>query len=289
MSEAGAQSPHLEEEQKKQAEKSAPLRATVIHEVIRKEGETDVELGMATLVWSGLAAGLSMGFSYATQALLKSDLPRAGWAHPIASLGYVVGFAIVVLGRQHLFTESTLSAVLPALTARTWAATRKMLRLWGLVLSANIVGTWIFAAVLAFANPLGPEAAPSLASLSAESVSNGSAETFVKAIFAGWLIGLMAWLLPTVGSAKVLIIALLTWVIALARLSHVIAGSAEAAYGVWTGAASLGDYLLRFFLPTLLGNVIGGAALVAMLNHAPVREEMDEGAGQGTEIPRQQG
>lgn len=286
MSEAGAQSPHLEQAQKKQAEESAPLRATVIHEVIRKEGQEDLELGIATLLWSGLAAGLSMGFSYAVEALLKADLPHAPWAHVVASFGYVVGFAIVVLGRQHLFTESTLSAVLPVLTARTGEMLLKMLRLWGMVLAANIVGTWIFAAVLAWANPLGPEALPSLASLSAESMANAFGETLIKAVFAGWLIALMVWLLPTAGPAKIAIIALLTWVVALGKLSHIIAGSAEAAYGVWTGAADVGDYLMKFFLPTLIGNLVGGAALVAMLNHAPVRQEMN-GAEEASEIPSQ--
>jgi formate/nitrite transporter FocA (FNT family) len=227
-----------------------------------------------------------MGFSYATQALLKSALPHEAWAHVLDSFGYIVGFAIVVLGRQHLFTESTLSALLPALTERTAAMMLKVLRLWGVVLAANIVGTWIFAAVLAYANPLGSEAVSTLSSLSAESLANGFGETLIKAIFAGWLIALMVWLLPTASSAKILIIGLLTWVVALGKLSHIIAGSAEAAYGVWTGAASIADYLMKFFVPTLIGNLIGGVALVAMLNHAPVREEMGSDP-EGAEIPSQ--
>jgi formate/nitrite transporter FocA (FNT family) len=163
----------------------------------------------------------------------------------------------------------------------------KMLRLWGIVLAANMVGTWIFAGVLAYANPLGPDTIPSLASLSAESLSNGFGETLVKAVFAGWLIALMVWLLPTAGPAKIVIIALLTWVVALGKLSHIIAGSAEAAYGIFTGAATIGDYLMKFFVPTLIGNLIGGVALVSMLNHAPVREEMGA-AEEGAEIPSQQ-
>lgn len=273
-----SESPHLEQGQKKQAEESAPLRATVIHEVIREEGEADLALGAPTLLWSGLAAGLSMGFSYATQALLKTQLPDETWAHAIAAFGYVVGFAIVVLGRQHLFTESTLSALLPTLTRRNAETVLKTLRLWGLVLCANLVGTWLFAAALAYVHPFGPETLPALTDLSAQSLANGFGETLVKAVFAGWLIGLMVWLLPPAGSAKILIIALLTWVVALGKLSHVIAGSAEAAFGVLRGDAGVGDYLMRFLIPTLIGNVIGGAALVAMLNHAPVRHEMDAAA-----------
>lgn len=277
MAEPGSQSPHLEAEQKKQAEKSAPLRAMVIHEVIRAEGEADLELGSDTLIWSGLAAGLSMGFSFAVEALLRSDLPATPWRHAIASFGYVTGFTIVVLGRQHLFTESTLSAALPALTRRDGKTVGRMLRLWGLVLCSNLVGTWLFAAALAWVNPLGPQAADSLRSLAAETVAHPFGLTLVKAVLAGWLIGLMVWLLPTAGSAKILIIALLTWIVALGRLSHVIAGSTEAAYAVFTAQASAVDYLGRFLVPTFLGNLVGGGALVALLNHAPVSSEMQQG------------
>lgn len=274
MAEHGSDSPHLDQEEQKQASRHAPLKALVIHEIIRAEGEAELQRSNSALLWSGLAAGLSMGFSFAVQALLQSGLPAAPWRHLVASLGYVVGFAIVVLGRQQLFTESTLSAVLPVLTRRDGKSLIAMLRLWGLVLAANLVGTWIFAAAVAYANPFGPDAQASFNELSRETVAHPFGLTFVKSIFAGWLIALMVWLLPTAGSARILIIALLTWVVALGRLSHVIAGSSEAAYGVLIGQAALSDYFGRFLLPTLLGNTLGGAALVAMLNHAPVSEEM---------------
>jgi formate/nitrite transporter FocA (FNT family) len=277
MSEAGASSPHLDPGQEKQAEDHAPLRGVVIHEIIREEGETDLQRPAAALLWSGLAAGLSMGFSFAVQALLKAYLTAESWAHVVAGLGYSVGFAIVVLGRQQLFTESTLTAAIPALTRRDAETTTAMLRLWSLVLLANLAGTWLFAAPLAYASPLPAEASDSLKSLMAEGLSSPFGVTLVKAVFAGWLIGLMAWLVPPAGSAKLLVIVLITWVVALAKLSHIIAGSTEAAYGVLTGGASAGDYVLRFLVPTLIGNVLGGAALVAMLNHAPVRHDVAAG------------
>ena len=34
------------------------------------------------------------------------------------------------------------------------------------------------------------------------------------------------------------------------------------------------DYLRGFFAPTILGNTIGGVALVALLNHAPLAPEL---------------
>jgi formate/nitrite transporter FocA (FNT family) len=33
---------------------------------------------------------------------------------------------------------------------------------------------------------------------------------------------------------------------------------------------------MGFFAPTLLGNIIGGVSLVALLNHAPVSSELEE-------------
>lgn len=279
MSEAGAQSPHLEEEQQKQAADHAPLRAKVIHEIIRDEGKAELERGVGALSWSGLAAGLSMGFSYLTMALLHAGLPDTPWRHLIASFGYTAGFAIVILGRQQLFTESTLTAVLPVLTDRTLDAFLKMLRLWSVVLIADLIGTWMFAALLATPGLFAPEAVSSFATLARESMEHGFVVTLLKAIIAGWLIALMVWLLPSARSARIIVIILITWMVALAHLSHIVAGSSEAAYGVLTGAAAPIDYLWRFLVPTLLGNTIGGVALVALLNHAPVREELNGGSG----------
>jgi formate/nitrite transporter FocA (FNT family) len=270
MAEHAAQSKHLEGGEKHQAERHAPLRPVVIHEIVRAEGEEELKRPASALLWSGLAAGLSMGFSFVAQALLQADLSAVPGGHALASAGYGLGFAIVVLGRQQLFTESTLTAVLPALhdrKAATWLAT---LRVWAMVLLANLVGTWAFAAMLAFGRPLPPEASASLASLASETVAHPFWNTFLRAVLAGWLIALMVWLLPSARSAKIVIIGLLTWLVAFAKLSHVIAGSTEAAYGVLTGQSSLPAYAVRFIAPTLLGNTLGGVALVAMLNHAPV-------------------
>lgn len=269
-------SPHLDEGEQDQARKHAPLRSLVIHEIIRAEGKAELERTTWATIWSALAAGLSMGFSFATQALLSGAFEGALGQTAIAAFGYTVGFAIVVLGRQQLFTESTLTAVLPVLTRRTADALGKMLKLWAIVLAANLIGTWIFAAALAFGHPLPLEAQPSLAKLAHESMAQPFGPTLLRAVFAGWLIALMVWLLPNAGSARLLVIVLLTWVVAFARLSHIIAGSSEAAYGVLAAGAPLGDYFGRFLLPTLIGNILGGVSLVALLNHAPVASEMED-------------
>jgi formate/nitrite transporter FocA (FNT family) len=93
-------------------------------------------------------------------------------------------------------------------------------------------------------------------------------------VFAGWLIAMMVWLLPSARSARLLTVLLITYVVSLGHLSHVIAGSVEAAYGVLTGSASLQSFGAAFLLPTLLGNTLGGVALVALLNHAAIAPEI---------------
>ena len=264
----------LSGEEQEQAKDRAPLAARVVHEIIREEGEEELNRGADQILWSGLAAGLSMGFSFLVEAQLQAGLPEAPWRHLIASFGYTIGFVIVVLGRQQLFTESTLTAVLPVLTRRDLASAGKCLRLWGLVIVANVAGTWLFAAALAYGHPFPAQTAPALADLAHHALSGGFGATLLQAMFSGWLIALMVWLLPSAGTAKLFIIMLATYVVALGQFPHIIAGSAEAAYAVLTGGASVQDYALHFFAPTLVGNTIGGVLFTAILNHAPIADEV---------------
>jgi formate/nitrite transporter FocA (FNT family) len=266
-------SPHFAEEEQAKAEAHTPLSPRLIHEIIRDEGEAELRRPVSALAWSGLASGLSMGFSFLTQALLRSGLPDEPWRHLIDSFGYSVGFIIVVLGRQQLFTESTLTAVLPVLARRDRSTVMATLRLWAIVLSANLIGTFLFAAMILPDNLLRPEVYPALSELALATMASPFWVTLLKAIFAGWLIALMVWLLPSAGSARLLVILLLTYVVALGHLSHIIAGSVEAAYAVLDGQAAFGQYLMAFLLPTLIGNTIGGVSLVAFLNHAPLSAE----------------
>ncbi|WP_454805365.1 formate/nitrite transporter family protein [Paraburkholderia fungorum] len=275
-SDTGSNSPHLDDAEQEQAAQHSSPRALVIHEVVREEGEAAMERTAGALIMSALAAGLSMGFSFLTQAVIESSLPETPWRALVASFGYTVGFVIVVLGRQQLFTESTLSAVLPVLTRRNLKTIAKTARLWGLVLSANIAGTLVFAAILQMPGVFSDEVVRELAWLAKQPYSGSFTVTVVRAIFAGWLIALMVWLLPSARSARLMTILLITYVVAISRLSHVIAGSVEASYGVMVGAASVRDYLAVFFFPTLLGNMIGGISLVAIINHGSIVAEITD-------------
>jgi formate/nitrite transporter FocA (FNT family) len=264
----------LDAAEKDQVQQHTAPPALVIHEIVRAEGEAELARAAPAIGWSGLAAGLSMGFSFLSLALVQSALPDMPSRRLLDSFGYAVGFVIVVLGRQELFTESTLTAVLPLLVRRDRKTFVALLRFWGLVLSANLVGTAIFAGILSIPGLFTHAQLQTLSDIAAESVSGSFWPTVVKAILSGWLIALMIWLLPAAKSARLFVILLLTYVVAVGRFSHVIAGSVEAFYAVFAGKASMADYALGFFVPTILGNTIGGVALVALLNHAPLAPEL---------------
>jgi formate/nitrite transporter FocA (FNT family) len=249
--------------------------AALIHETIRAEGESELERTVPALLLSGFAAGLSMGFSLVAEGLLRSRLPDAPWRDLVAHLGYTFGFLVVVLGRQQLFTENTLTPILPLLYHRDAATVGKVARLWGAVLAANIAATWVFAAVIAHAGVFGTEAQRAFAEVSRNAVEGSFGDSVLRGIFAGWLIALMVWLLPAAETARPVVIIVVTYVVALGHFTHVVAGSVDAAYLVSAGAATLGDYVWKFFVPTLIGNVIGGVTLVAALNYGQVKPEIE--------------
>ncbi len=274
MNEAGKNSPHLDDQEQRQAAEGAPIGPLVIHEIVREQGEMEIERPFSGLAWSGLAAGLSIGFSFVTQATLQANLPEAPWQRLVSSFGYSIGFLIVILGRQQLFTETTLTAIIPALTRPSRRTILGATRVWAVVLSANLAGTLVFGSIAARPGVFPPETAHAMADLSAQTMAHPTWHTMLTAGSAGWLIGLMVWLLPGAGPARPLIIILLTYVVSVCQFPHIIAGSVEAIYGVFSGAASVRDYLLGFLLPTLVGNAIGGTILAALLNHAPVATEL---------------
>ena len=265
----GYGSSKLSRAEKDQAVEHSAPPALVIHEILRKEGDEELARSAGAIFWSGLAAGLSMGFSFLGLALIQSGLPDTDWRRLVDSFGYCLGFVIVVLGRQELFTESTLTAVLPLLVRRDLATFVSLLRFWAIVLAANLLGTLVFAGILSIGGLFPPATHDALGAIARDAVGGSFWPILVKAIFSGWLIALMIWLLPAAKSARVLVVMLLTYVVALGRFSHVVAGSVEAFYAVLSEQATWGDYLRGFFVPTIVGNTIGGVALVALLNHAP--------------------
>lgn len=274
--------PDLTPNEEKQVKERGTPRAAVVYETVREEGEFEMSRSVSALAWSGLAAGLSMGFSLVAEGLLKHHLPDTTWRPLISKFGYAAGFLIVVLGRQQLFTENTLTVILPLLLRRNLETFYCVLRLWSTVFLANIVGAFIFAFVVHSTNVFDEDIKRTFMEIGREASQGAWLTIFTKAVFAGWLIALMVWLLPAADTARVWIIIIMTYLVALGGYAHIIAGSVEIIFAVLSGALNWSNYFLDWMIPTLLGNILGGVSLVAVLAHAQVvNENKKNGDGDG--------
>lgn len=259
--------------------------ATDLHRTVVEEGERELNRPAASLFWSGLAAGMAINASLIAEGALRLHLPESAWRELVVGLGYPVGFLLVILGRMQFFTESTVTAMLPLVEKPSrWAAWRT-LRLWGIVLGANLLGTAI-AALTISSDWIGhPELSESMLAIPRGVAELSAGETFVNAIPAGFLIAVMAWLLPNAREQSVLPIFVVTYVVGVAGFSHSIVGSDEAFLLLWEGEAGLGPVLFQMILPAVAGNLLGGAGIFALLAHGQVKgeiggvdEEEEEGA-----------
>lgn len=242
----------------------------VVYKAVLKEADEELSRPTAALFWSGLAAGLSMGFSMIGEGVLRRHLPHAEWRPLVAELGYTFGFLIVILGRQQLFTENTLTPVLPLLQRKDAATLANVGRLWGVVLVANLLGALLIALVAARTPAFDPALRHEFLSAAREAAGHGFGTLLIRAIFAGWVIALLVWMLPYAGAAHVLVIVAMTWLVGVAPFSHVVAGAVEVFTLGWAGDKPWTAILGGYIVPVLLGNIVGGVTLVAALNHAQV-------------------
>jgi formate-nitrite transporter family protein len=265
----------LSGEEQGDVEDKRPPRAAVLHEVIRREGEQELSRGVAALSLSALAAGLSMGFSMLARGLLHRHLAGMPGAFLLESLGYPFGFIVVILARQQLFTEITMTAVLPVMTDPSLRAFGRLLRMWAIVFAGNLVGVALFAWGMVHLDQFDAPSQDAFLAIGRELMHNTPWQMFTKGILAGWLIAIMVWLLPAAEGGKILAITLVTYLIALGGFTHIIVGSVEALYLVFAGELVFGDYVTAFALPTLAGNIVGGSLIFALISHAQVRSDTE--------------
>ena len=255
-------------------EELATPRTPVIYEVVRRLGEEEMARPVTSLWWSGVAAGLSISFSLLAQAILQTHLPDAPWRPLITSFGYCIGFVMAVLSRQQLFTESTITAVLPLANDLTFANLGRTARLWAIVLAANLAGTLFAAVFCAYTPVLTPEVYGGMLSVSQSLLDFSWWDMLFRAIAAGFLMAAMVWLMPGAERSQFQVIVLMTWLIALGGFTHVVAGSMEAYLLVFSGSWAWWQMLVQFMAPVLIGNIIGGTALFALISYAQVMDEI---------------
>ncbi|HDR2549870.1 formate/nitrite transporter family protein [Enterobacter ludwigii] len=251
-----------------------PSRAMAIHEQIRQDGEKEMERDAMALFWSAIAAGLSMGASLLAKGIFHVQLEGVPGGFLLENLGYTFGFVIVIMARQQLFTENTVTAVLPVMQNPTLGNFGLLMRLWSVVLLGNIIGTGVAAWAFEYMPIFDEPTRDAFVKIGMDVMKNTPFEMFSNAIISGWIIATMVWMFPSAGSAKIVVIILMTWLIALADTTHIVVGTVEILYLVFNGTLHWSDFFWPFALPTLAGNICGGTFIFALLSHAQIRNDM---------------
>lgn len=251
------------------------LSPRLVYEIIRRDGIEELKRPARSLMFSGIAAGIVISFSFLCKAIFMAYVPEATWAPMFTNFGYTVGFLLVILGRMQLFTENTITTVVPMFNPLKFGKVLSVWRLWGIVLLSNLVGTTLAAYFLSNSIAINPEFKIAMNEIAAHVASRDIVENLIRGIPAGILIASIVWMMPTAKQAGFWVILFFTYLISLGDFTHVVVGSAEMAYWIFEGHANLYDYWIRFLLPTCLGNILGGTGVFTILVYGQVSEEVN--------------
>lgn len=264
----------MNETVKRELDGASNLSSPMIYEVIRRDGEEELERPMKSLVWSAIAAGILISLSVLGEAIFRTYLPDAGWRPLLENLGYSIGFIAVIMGRMQLFTENTITTVLPVMAAPGLIG--RLARLWAIVLGANVLGAFAAAGFMAHGGGIDPALSPAIRALSEHAMGFSPAESFLRGIPAGLLVAAIVWMMPQSRTGSLPIIIIFTWLIAAGDFTHVVAGSVEMAYLMVLGELGVMTALFAFFLPVLAGNIVGGTLIFSLLAWGQVRDEISD-------------
>ncbi len=220
---------------------------------------------------TSLIGGMSICFGVIAMAWAGASLgdeasPSVG--HLVAALAYPVGFVILLVGKSELFTENFLLPVTGVIERR--GSVRQLLSLWSVSLVFNLIGALVFAFLISRPGVLPDAPAQRLIELADRVVAYPFWTAFVKALFAGWLMTILTWLLLAAEGMgpRLLIMWLIGTLVILGEFTHVIISGAEVFMAILLGAPiTVGDWLGQAFVPVLVGNVVGGVVFVTLLQY----------------------
>lgn len=252
----------------------ASLSYSNILEVEMENALSELGRPIRGLFLSGLAAGLNLSFGALFMAMVLTFSPPFSSElvkQVLLASASSIAFLFVILGQTELFTAHATMAVLPVLDGRT--RLRELGRLWGVIYVANLVGCALFAGLVA---ALGPEleiaTSTAFHSLAESLLSHSAWVILLSGIVAGWLMGLVTWLVAasrdTIGQIAVILV--VTATIGFGPFHHVILGTTEVLSAMFLGTGVTLGQFVHFLVPTTVGNVIGGAVFVAGLNYGHI-------------------
>lgn len=261
--------------ERKEVDKLQRLSAVTVFATIRREGEEELNRPAISLWWSGIAAGIGLSTSVLAEAILSRAVGGGPAGEALAALGYTLGFVLVILSRLQLFTENTLTVVLPILSKTSSQNLWQGARLWGIVLAANLVGTFATALIALQLGTAGPENTAAMIEVARTVLQNPGWAGVVRGIPAGFYIAALVWMLPSSKGFEIFTIVVFAWLIAAGGFVHVIVGSCEVFLLALHGDIGLGTGVVSILLPALAGNVLGGTGLFALLAYGQIKAEIE--------------
>lgn len=251
-------------------------RPQVVYASISARGLEELRRPAISLFGSGVAAGLILMMSVVAEGLLSLHLPQFEGRELIADIGYTFGFLLVILGGLQLFTENTITPVLPLLANPSRRTLFRTGRLWVIVFSANMVGTFLGAALLSWGDIVSDPQMTAIVDVSMKVTEHTALETMRYGVIAGCLIAAVVWCIPTARGAEFFLVFFVTYVIALGDFTHVIAGAGEGFILLLHGEVGLAWVAAGLIVPAFVGNFLGGTMLFATLAYVQVMEEISQ-------------
>ena len=260
-----------------QIAKHRSLAPRAVYEVINLEGREEIKRSLSSLWWSGIAAGIGISSSVLAEGILHVLYEDHPYRTAIENLGYTVGFILVILSRVQLFTENTITVILPLLKEKTAQMFICVARLWAIVFLANMVGTFFTAFLTVHGGTVKPEYVEGLVYVAEHFAEYSAWECFIYGVPAGFFIAAIVWMLPSSEGFEIWVIFLFTYLIAMGDFTHVVAGSNEAFLLMLRGDISAATAVFGLILPSFAGNVLGGTGLFALLAYGQVADEIAPG------------
>ncbi|MGB3224378.1 MAG: formate/nitrite transporter family protein [Desulforhopalus sp.] len=227
-----------------------------------------------SLLLSAMAAGLILGFTAMSVAIVESQMLQLSPAFSTrlaTAIVYPLGFVLCIMSGAQLFTEHTATAVYPILDRR--GNIIKLLRLWAIVISGNLIGAMLISIFLISAEDV-INAKTGYIAIGKHLVDYETIPFFFSALLAGWLMALGAWLVLASAPAfsQMVSIYIVTFIIGIGGLHHSIAGSVEMFTAYLISDLFSYTQVLRFLVLTIFGNLVGGSIFVALLNYGHIRK-----------------
>lgn len=228
-------------------------RVTLAHAVTALIGGLAVSFGAIAMSWTGGPWLTTLGYER---------------AHLLAAVTFPIGFLILIMGKGELFTENFFVPVTGVVSGRGKVV--DLMLLWASTLFFNLVAAIFFAWLASRQDVIADHARTFLIALAEQKIGWSFGAAFFKAVFAGWLMTMMTWLLLATRGAgpRMVVMWSVGFLIVAGHFNHVVISASEIFIAIALhGPITVGQWFQHNFVPAFLGNLVGGLFFVTLLGY----------------------